>query len=119
MLSAGGAAGIQQALAVLDAGNQKIGLTPQLQNRAIELEMQRGRPDLAVARMRDLQAMLGDSPVWKVDMAELYFRNEQAAEARQLLASAETQLAGLRRTPARIALQQRIAGLRSHGNATR
>jgi tetratricopeptide (TPR) repeat protein len=113
MLSTEGATGIQQALAVLDAGNLKLGLTPQLQNRAIELERERGRLDLAIERMQALRSMLGDSADWKVAMAELYYQNAQVEPADAMLEAAETQLTSLRRTPARIALQQRITQLRA------
>jgi tetratricopeptide (TPR) repeat protein len=112
MLASGGGNGTQQALQVLDDGTIKLGLTPQLQFYAIELETERGRPDLAVKRMQALQNMLGDSPDWKVGMAELYYDNKQVEAAEKWLDSAERQLVELRRTPARIALQQRIIDLR-------
>ena len=51
MLASSGDAGVPQALDLLDAGNEKLGLTPQLQFYAIRLETGRGRPDLAVRRM--------------------------------------------------------------------
>ena len=112
MLAAGGDKGIGQALKVLDDGTLKLGLTPQLQQYAIRLETQRGRPDLAVKRMQELQPVLGDSPDWKVGMAQLYYENRQRETAQELLLAAELQLATLRRTPARVALQERITGLR-------
>lgn len=112
MLVSAGDSGVRQALDLLDAGNEKLGLTPQLQCYAIRLETERGRPDLAVRRMLALEPMLGSSPDWKVSMAELYFENRQSAPAQELLVAAERQLQELRRTPARIALQGRISALR-------
>ena len=112
MLASGGDKGISRALEVLDQGTVKLGLTPQLQQYAIRLETQRGRPGLAVKRMQELQPMLGDSPDWKVGMAELYYENKERAAAEELLLAAELQLTALRRTPARVALQKRIADLR-------
>ena len=112
MLASTGDVGVQQALDLLDAGNEKLGLTPQLQFYAIRLETGRGRPDLAVQRMLALEVMLGESPDWKVAMAELYYDNRQVAPASKLLAAAEQQLLELRRTPARIALKARIFELR-------
>ena len=112
MLSADGAAGIEEALTVLDEGNRKLGITPQLQYRAIDLEKARNRPDLAIKRMGELQDVLGDSPDWKVGLAELYLDAQQSSRAEALLDEAESQLASLRRTPARLTLQERISRLR-------
>jgi tetratricopeptide (TPR) repeat protein len=117
MLAASGESGIEQALAVLDAGTGKLGLTPQLQQYAIELELERGRPDLALARTRDLEPILGNSPEWKVDMAELYLVNGERAHAQRMLGDALAQLNTLRKTPARLRLLERIAVLEARANA--
>jgi thioredoxin-like negative regulator of GroEL len=55
--------------------------------------------------------MLGKSPDWKVEMAELRLLSGEKEAARQLLQQASAQLDSLRKTPARIALQERIAVL--------
>jgi predicted Zn-dependent protease len=111
MISSRGEAGISPALDILDSGNAKLGLTPQLQQYAIQLELQRKRPDLAVERMRALEPMLGNSPEWKVAMAELYIQTGQIEQASSLLNGATRQLESLRKTPARIELRERITVL--------
>lgn len=111
MISSRGEEGIAPALDILDSGNAKLGLTPQLQQYAIQLELQRNRVDLAVERMRSLQPMLGESPEWKVEMAELYIQAGQAEQASSLLNDAARQLETLRRTPARLELRKRITVL--------
>jgi len=111
MLSARDGEGIESALEILDGGNDKLGLTPQLQQYAIQLELRRQRVDLAVARMRTLQPMLGKSPEWKVAMAELYLQSGDTAQADRLLQDAVLQLDSLRKTPARVDLRERIAVL--------
>ncbi|RLQ21372.1 hypothetical protein DWB85_12645 [Seongchinamella sediminis] len=108
MLSQGGDEGIARALAIIDEGTEKIGLTPQLQQRAVALEVTRGRCDLAIQRLQTLYPMLGDSPSWTVSMAELKQAGGETAEAEQLFHRARQQLDSLRKTPAREALAERI-----------
>jgi hypothetical protein len=63
--------------------------------------------------------VLDDSPEWKVDMAELLLFSGRDEEAAALLESASVQLANLRATAARRALQGRIEMLRERvGTAT-
>lgn len=112
MLHSSGGQGTLEALNILDAGNQKLGLTPQLQQYAIQLELQRNRPDMAVMRMHSLGPMLEDSPDWKVEMAALMLQAGQQKQARDLLDTASGQLESLRKTPARLLLQDRIKLLR-------
>ena len=108
MLEPTGPDGMDRALDVLDDGNTKLGLTPQLQQHAIQLELRRGRTDLAIARLQTLEPMLGESPDWKVQMAELQLQAGDKDAANKLLEAADQQLATLRKTPARITLQARI-----------
>lgn len=108
MLAESGNRGIEQALVLLDEGIIQLGLTPTLQQYAIELELGRGRTDLAIGRLETLEPMLGKSPDWKVDMAELRLQNGEQAAARALLTEASNQLDTLRITPARLALRERI-----------
>lgn len=108
MLSTTGPGGIEQALAVLDQGSAQIGITPQLGQYAIELELQRGRPDRAMVRQDQLQPILGDTPDWKVDKAELLLQTGDREQAVALLEAASSQLQTLRKTPARLATQDRI-----------
>ena len=116
MISSQGEQGIAPALDLLDSGNAKLGLTPQLQQHAIQLELRRKRADLAVERMRALEPMLGNSPEWKVEMAELYIQTGQTEQANSLLHGAVRQLESLRRTPARIELRERVTLLEASLN---
>lgn len=113
MLASAGTEGIEEALEILDLGNSKLGITPQLQHQAIELELRLNRTDRAIQRLRELGPMLGDSPEWKVDMADLLLQSGQPGPAATLLDAATTQLATLRKTPARQETVERIARLRS------
>jgi tetratricopeptide (TPR) repeat protein len=113
MVSSQGGKGIAPALALLDSGNAKLGLTPQLQQYAIQLELRRKRADLAMARLLTLEPMLGQSPEWKVEMAELCIQTGQTEQASRLLSDAARQLESLRRTPARIELLERITRLKT------
>lgn len=100
--------GVVLSLKLLDSGIDKLGLIPQLQKRAIQLEVDRGRTDLAIKRLETLKPVLGRSPDWKVDMAVLQLQLGKKEAARSLLNKASSQLDDLRRTPARIALRKRI-----------
>ena len=113
MLQSKSTAGIDQALVILDQGNKKLGMTPQLQQYAIQLELCRKRPENALERMRELEPMLGESPDWKVGMAELTLQVGQAERAATLLDEALLQLDTLRKTPARLELRERIDRLRA------
>lgn len=100
--------GTEQALAILDQANEKLGITPQIQKYAITLELQRKRPEKAIERMLALEPILGAGPEWKVDLAELLLATGKEREANELLATASLQLDNLRRTPAREQLRGRI-----------
>ena len=113
MLQSKGTDGIDQALVLLDHGNKKLGLTPQLQQHAIQLELLRKRPEEAVKRMRDLEPILGESPDWKVDMGELLLQVGKTEQAAALLNAASLQLDTLRKTPARLKMRERINRLRA------
>ena len=76
------------------------------------LELRRDRPDLAIQRLDTLRPMLGESPDWKVEMAQLQLLVGDRRAAEQLLEQASEQIDSLRRTPARLALKARIAELR-------
>ncbi len=111
MLAESGENGIDEALAILDAGIAKLGLNPQLQHHAIELDLTSQRPDRALARAEALRPILGDSPEWKIDMADLYQLNGERAQADRMLKDAKAQLELLRKTPARLRLRERITAL--------
>jgi len=111
MLRASGPEGIDRALAIIDEGTEKLGITPQLQDYAIALELARQRPDRALVRLFALEPMLGNSPDWKVDMGDLMLQLGQTEGAVRQLAAAAAQLETLRKTPARQALRLRIDDL--------
>ncbi len=112
MLAQGDDKSIQLALHMLDQGMNQLGLAPQLQRYAIELELQRGRDDNAITRLSSLEPMLGNSPVWKVQMGELLLATGATEEAQVYLCAASAQLNTLRKNPAREQLQVRISRLK-------
>ena len=99
------------ALDTLDRGLDKLGLTPQLQRRAVQLELARGQPDNAIARQETLRIPLKESPGWKLEMAELLLAAGRDGAAMELLLALETELGELRPTPARAAMQQQARAL--------
>lgn len=104
--------GAAPALALLDRGMQRLGVIPQLQQAAIELELLGGHSDRARERLESLKSALGDGPDWDVQMAELLIRTGELEPARRHLSSAMRKLGTLRGTPARRKLANRIAEIR-------
>ncbi len=92
----------EQALQLLDKGMGKIGLTPQLQRRAIELELERDQVSNAIARQDSLRKPLNANPLWKLQMAELLLQDKRDEAARKMAQQAENELLELRPTPARL-----------------
>ena len=105
------------ALGMLDRGVDRLGVIPQLQQYAIELELRADRVDRAVARLETLEAALGDAPDWHVQMAELLIRMDRLAVARRHLSNATRALGEMRETPARRQLRSRIAAIESELDA--
>jgi tetratricopeptide (TPR) repeat protein len=110
MLESRGDAGVAEALDVLDQGNAKLGVTPQIQRKAVALELRRKQPERAIERMRALEPMLGESPDWKVEMGELMLAVGRRDEAQVYFRKALDQLGSLRLTPARQQLMHRAQG---------
>jgi predicted Zn-dependent protease len=102
-----------QALAVLDDGLKTLGLIPQLQRRAIELELVQNNLDGAITRLETLRMPLRESASWHLEMAELLAQDNRADEATMLVEDALMHLSNLRPTPANIALQQRAVDMQS------
>lgn len=100
-----------QALAMLDEGLETLGLIPQLQRRAITLELAQNNLGGAIARLETLRTPLHESAAWKLEMAELLAQGNRSDEAAALVEAALTQLSHLRPTPANIELQQRAVEL--------
>lgn len=97
------------ALAMLDRGMVRLGVIPQLQQVAIEFELENGQTDRALERLESLKSALGDGPEWNVQMAELLIQTTKVKQARRHLSSATRALRELRETPARTKLGKRIA----------
>ena len=93
----------EEAIAILDQGISRIGVVPQLQNRAIELELKRGKTDLAITRQQTLSNGNAGvkNPHWLTAMAKLLISAGRENEARQHLLEAEALLKSLRKNPAR------------------
>jgi tetratricopeptide (TPR) repeat protein len=113
LLAAQGEGGAAHAVALLDTGIERLGVIPQLQHVAIELELSRGEEQKALDRLESLRPILGEAPEWKVEMSELLIRMKRSAEAQQLLADASRQLDTLRETPARRELARRITTIKA------
>ena len=106
--------GLSAALALLDRGMRQLGVIPQLQQRAIAYERERGTFDAALHRHDTLAASLAHGPEWRVERADLLLALGRRDEADRELEEASAALAELRPTPARAALAARIAQLAHH-----
>lgn len=104
--------GLAAAIDMLDSGMQQLGLAPQLQRYAIELELKRQHTANAIARLASLEPVLGKSPDWKTDMGELLLLAGKKAEAQKLFSAATIQLTTLRKTPARQRLLEKLQKLK-------
>lgn len=102
-----------RGLGILDAGIARLGVVPQLQRRAVEMELGLGNTAGAVARWASCREVLRDSVDWKIEMARLYAVDGDKQQAEVLLAEAQTQLAGLRPTPARERASESIQRLQA------
>ena len=102
---------VGSALALIDGGIANAGGQPQLQRYAIQLELQRGDLSAALRRCAQMESSLGGSPEWQVEMAELLLQANRHNEAAAMLRQAQLQLEGLRNTPARRILREKIERL--------
>lgn len=96
-----GADGVTPSLQVLDDANQRLGLTPQVQDYAIRVELNRNRPDLALERQLRLQEFVGATPKSNLETARLLQLLDRKAEAKQYLIKTVAAVKQLRPTPAR------------------
>ena len=108
LLATDDGAGTGPALELLDQGMKRLGIVPQLQRYAVELEIERGDVGAALRRWRVMQPALGAGPEWKVGMAELLMRAGRPAQAAEVLQDAREQLHALKPTPSRRRLLERI-----------
>lgn len=105
--------GSKAALSMLDRGIAQLGIIPQLQKPAIDIERRRGNIAGAIARLESLEPALGASPDWKVDMGELLVLAGRPGEAGKFFTTASDQLTQLRQTEARKALRVRLDRLKT------
>jgi tetratricopeptide (TPR) repeat protein len=112
-------AGVAPAIAMLDRGMRALGVIPQLQQRAIAYERERGDLAAALARHDTLAEPLARSPEWRVARAELLLAMGRREDARRELDAASGALAALRLTPARAALAAHVEQLAQTADPTR
>ena len=104
-------AGITNALVLLDMAISKLGLNPQLQRYAMQLELRRDDTDGALDRWYSLKDQLGGTPEWGITLARVLILADSIDEARLAVQAVKDQLISLRQTPARKAAGETIARL--------
>ncbi|MDE0755807.1 MAG: hypothetical protein OSB26_14270 [Woeseiaceae bacterium] len=100
--------GVAKALLLLDQGILRLGLIPQLQTYAVTLELRLGDTEAAISRHLSLRPLLNNSPDWKAEIARLYTLHDEPDVALGYYRQAQAQLSGLRPTPARQSLANRV-----------
>ena len=107
--------GVEAALNMLDKGMDQLGLIPQLQKYAVELELKfesrQNHLESAVGRHESLRAMLGNTPQWNLRMAELLSIAGEVENSRAYCDYALTRLETLKKTPANLRLQAQVQEL--------
>jgi predicted Zn-dependent protease len=101
-----GPAGVERALAGLDAGLARLGPVAALELRAVELERERGRFDDALARLDGIAARSPRQERWLALRGEILLEAGRAAEALEAFGAARIALRSLPprlRSPATIA----------------
>jgi tetratricopeptide (TPR) repeat protein len=101
----------REGLSILDEGLARLGMVPQLQRRAVEIELDLGNTGAAIERWSSLREVLRDSVDWKIEMARLLMSDGRTEQAAAILREAKAQLADLRPTPARLKSGEAIAEL--------
>jgi tetratricopeptide (TPR) repeat protein len=109
--------GLAAALSVLDRGMRALGVIPQLQQRAVAYERERGDLAAALRRHDTLAEPLARSPEWRAERAELLLALGRRDEAARELADASAELATLKKTPARAELSARVEALQRSAHA--
>ena len=112
LMAQGPDSAVVSALALIDGTMANAGVQPQLQRYAITLELRRGESLAALRRCAQMETSLGGSPEWQVEMAELLLQANRHDEATAMLEQAQLQLDGLKITPARRALREKIEQLK-------
>ena len=104
-------AGINNALALLDMAITRLGLNPQLQRYAMQLELRRDDTEGALDRWYSLEDQLGGTPEWGITLARVLILADSVDEARLAVETVKDRLISLRQTPARKAAGETIARL--------
>jgi predicted Zn-dependent protease len=111
LLAATKPAGINNALALLDMAISKLGLNPQLQRYAMQLELRRDDIEGALDRWYSLEDQLRETPEWGITLARVLILADKVDEARLVVQTVKDRLISLRQTPARKAAGETIARL--------
>jgi predicted Zn-dependent protease len=104
-------AGINNALALLDMAIARLGLNPQLQRYAMQLELRRDDTEGALDRWYSLEDQLGGTPEWGITLARVLILADSFDEAKLAVETVKDRLISLRQTPARKAAGETIARL--------
>jgi tetratricopeptide (TPR) repeat protein len=111
---AAGPAYRETALEILDSGITRLGLLPALQEMALEIEIQAGRPEAAVKRLDGLIAQGQGRERWLFRKGEILLKAGRTPEARQAfeeaLAAIEALPPGRRGTRALRELEGKVRG---------
>lgn len=100
--------GLAAALTVLDRRMQTIGVIPQLQKVAIEMERQAGHFEAAIERMQTLSPHHRNTPFWQFEMADLQLQNKNRKRAQYHIRIAEGLLESRQKTKASGRLAEHI-----------
>ena len=101
LLASATSGGITSALALLDEAINELGLNPQLQRFAMELELRRGGTESALDRWCSLKDQLGKTPEWGITLARILILAGRYDQARLAVQASKARLVLLRQTPAR------------------
>ena len=100
---------LNSALVLLDMAISKLGLNPQLQRYAMQLELRRDNTKGALDRWYSLEDQLGETPEWGITLARLLILADSVDEAGLIVETVKGRLVRLRQTPARKAFQAQTA----------
>lgn len=90
----------EQAIALLERRMAQVGVVPQLQQLAIELDTSAQRYESAIRRLHTMAAFSQSSPKWQLNLAELHWANGNRDAAAEYLAHAQQLLSRARQTRA-------------------
>lgn len=102
---------LKSALNLLDDGLGRLGLVPQLQRYATELELEQNATENALKRWRTLEGAFHSSPAWKTTLAQILFAAGRSNKALTLIKTIRTELEAMKVTPARRDLGEKLRRL--------